>query len=183
MPLTPTKKASRGYPHPYLNLDGFTELNIKEKSRRVTHNNGDDEASYSNDNNSQMSKNSGDSTFSKSNDSAASQASSTTGHIEYPVFADGRIYNYDVKRPKDDPGHIRATTNQNKRLKGVIAHLGVSQNPNVGGMHWCEKEAPCQQVKGKTKWYGDLIEREWCCSPIYNGVGHRENHCLDLRQC
>lgn len=70
-----------------------------------------------------------------------SVASSTTSLYEYPVFSDGHAYEYQSRRPKDDPGHIRGITNQNKRFKGVVAHDGMDGRPNGGGMHWVEKEA------------------------------------------
>ncbi|KAK2602945.1 hypothetical protein N8I77_009439 [Diaporthe amygdali] len=69
-----------------------------------------------------------------------SNSSSTTSLFEYPIFADGRTYNYQSKKPKDDPGHIRGITNQNKRFKGVIAHDGEDGNPKRGSMHWVMKE-------------------------------------------
>lgn len=55
------------------------------------------------------------------------------------MFPDGRDYNYQSK-PKDEVGHIRGITNQNKRFKGVIAHNGLEGDPNQGPMHWVEKE-------------------------------------------
>lgn len=70
-----------------------------------------------------------------------SAASSTTSLYEYPVFADVHTYDYQSKRPKEDPGHIWGITNQNKRLKGVVAHDGKDGRANGGGMHWAEKEA------------------------------------------
>lgn len=73
-----------------------------------------------------------------------SSASSTTSLYEYPVFSDGRTYNYQSKKPKDDPGHIRGITNQNKRFKGVVAHNGEDGEPKRGDMHWVKKEVKKQ---------------------------------------
>lgn len=69
--------------------------------------------------------------------------SSTTFH-EYPVLAsqDGKKqnYNYDQKKPKQNPGPFRAITDQNKDFKGVICHDGDKGrdgrgNPNGGSFH------------------------------------------------
>lgn len=70
-----------------------------------------------------------------------SNASSTTSHYEYPVFADGHTYDYNTKkkhREEGAQGHLRAITNQKGKLKGVIAHEGNSpqKKPHVGPMHW-----------------------------------------------
>lgn len=69
-----------------------------------------------------------------------STASSTTSLYEYPVFSDSHTYDYQ-KKPKENPGHIRGITNQNKRFKGIVAHNGEDGKPNRGDMHWVEKEA------------------------------------------
>lgn len=75
-----------------------------------------------------------------------SQASSTTSHFEYVVSADGKKFNYDLKKSKQTissgPGHLRAITNQNKRFKGVIAHDGQDGEPSRGFFHWCERQEP-----------------------------------------
>lgn len=74
-----------------------------------------------------------------------SNASSTTSHYEYPVFADGHTYDYDTKKkhmPPDAQGHLRAITSQKKKLKAVIAHDGEDNKAWQGPMHWAEKKEP-----------------------------------------
>ncbi|KAG6356087.1 hypothetical protein INS49_015472 [Diaporthe citri] len=68
-----------------------------------------------------------------------SAPSSTTSLYEYPVFSDNQTCNYQ-KKPRENPGHIRGITNQNKRFKGVVAHHGEDGKPNRGDMHWVEKD-------------------------------------------
>lgn len=85
-----------------------------------------------------------------------SRESSTEGYYEYPVFANGHNYDYDSKKPRDPPGHLRAVTNQNKRLKAVLAHEGELDpqgmlNPNFGKMHEANKLAAQQQSSSSGK--------------------------------
>lgn len=50
--------------------------------------------------------------------------------------ASGKDYDYEGRKPPDDPGPYRAITNQKKRYKGTIAHDGDGKgNPNTGGFH------------------------------------------------
>ncbi|KAL1847247.1 hypothetical protein Daus18300_014011 [Diaporthe australafricana] len=75
---------------------------------------------------------------------STSRVSSTTSLYGYPVFADGHNYDYQSRRPKEPPGHIRSITNQNKRPKGVVAHPGEEGNPNGGHLKWVKKEGEAE---------------------------------------
>jgi len=66
--------------------------------------------------------------------------SSTTSLREYPVTPEGSGYNFDSKKPKDDPGPFRGITNQKGRYKGTICHDGEEDNPNAGRFHLCTEE-------------------------------------------
>ncbi|KAF8906979.1 Ribonuclease/ribotoxin [Gymnopilus junonius] len=57
--------------------------------------------------------------------------------LEFPVFADGHLYNADSK-PKDDPGAARGIfTSPNKDYCGVVAHKGIGQDANKGDLLLC----------------------------------------------
>ncbi|KAF9224787.1 ribonuclease U2 [Gyrodon lividus] len=59
------------------------------------------------------------------------KATSTNFLLEFPVFADGHLYPFDVK-PKADPGPARAIfTYPSKDFCGVIAHTEANQGPLV----------------------------------------------------
>ena len=53
--------------------------------------------------------------------------------LEFPVFADGHLYNWNSK-PKDDPGPVRAIyTSPGKDYCGVIGH----ETGNMGPLKLC----------------------------------------------
>ena len=56
---------------------------------------------------------------------------------EIPVFPDGRPYNLDSKKPKDDPGPARAIySNPGNLFCNVIAHEGPG---NEGPFEECDR--------------------------------------------
>lgn len=46
----------------------------------------------------------------------------------------GSNYAFD-RKPKDNPGPMRAIANEKKNLQGVISHNGEAGNPNAGRFH------------------------------------------------
>lgn len=78
------------------------------------------------------------------NDSDDSLASSTSSLYEHPVSADGVPYNYNSKKPRDPPGHIRALTNGSGRFKGVVAHAG-NGSATGGDMVWVPVTDPSKR--------------------------------------
>ena len=94
--------------------------------------------------------------------STASDASSTTEMHEYPVTQSGTIYQYDTKKPREDPGAFRGITNQNGRYLATICHKGDARsgNPNIGNFHRCLPERILQAGVSPFKPFGPSEEGE-----------------------
>lgn len=74
----------------------------------------------------------------KSNNAIIIQANSATDHCE-PAFADGRSWAIHLRQQtphlKDDPGHMRAVIDPNKRPNRFMSHNGVLSNPKLSNMY------------------------------------------------